>query len=241
MASTDCTGASNAEGICFRRDAIGIQTAFAAMRPLVWKSQILSCNAEITSAQLGDAGSSFGIIARELLNMVKDLNNMIEQLEHVFREVSVFTAEWIKAEHRMDIYNRTLEKLSRAGINGEDGRQNIGAERLEVRLREGSAESNDKVQESVRAIVDLSKRINKFIDRISWVAVRQARFTAITARVEAAKLDDNGQGIAAVAEAIKLLAEEIAEAEAEARNQILGLNGQAKTLQSSLQLRSSAL
>ena len=217
----------------FRRDAMAVQTAFAAMRPLVFKSQILSSNAEITSAHLGDSGLSFGIIARELMTMVRELERLIDELQKVFREVAVNSAEWIKAEHRREIFQRAMS-MAQGGDGTEAQKEKFHG--LCEKLTENSKASQESMYENIRVVIDLSRKINKFIDRISWVAVRQSHFTAITARVEAAKMEDNGKDIEAVASAIRHLSEEIADAERQARERIHTLNGQAKNLSKQINL-----
>ena len=69
-------------------------------------------------------------------------------------------------------------------------------------------------------IVQGIRRLNYYVDRINWIAVRQCHFTAIMARVEAAKMNGNGGEIRGVAMNIQELSVSIQDSERFVRERI---------------------
>lgn len=95
-------------------------------------------------------------------------------------------------------------------------------------------DTRKNMMERIDLIKAETKTIAKAVDRISWVAVRQSHFTAIMARVEAAKMDEDGKAMVEVAKSIRQLADDIAGAEKKARNQVMDLVSLSNQLMSNI-------
>lgn len=241
--------------IDLKKGAISMHMAFSKLSPLVLFTRRLSINAEISSAQIGSQGDSFGVVARELQTMVTGLEGLIFEIEDVFFQISSFIAHWVRSEEKMRKFQATISTLRKSngftrmdnGGNGEGGCsltklddfwnrsmdsgitveweteiENIDFEGLEIHIWAALIRARYEVISNLLKMTDLTQALQKTVDGINKVAVRQSHFTAIAARIEAARNNEAGN-LMAVAQEMRKLAEEISSAEHQARDKILTL------------------
>ncbi|HKJ00772.1 MAG TPA: hypothetical protein VKB51_20055 [bacterium] len=238
---------SNDDAYQFRALAMGLQRAFAPLAPIINRTRLLSTNAEVNSAHLGDAGAPFAIISRELVYIVRELNTLIADLEQLFADVSRQSAGWLKAERRVRSFQQALARM-RGGQAGESaqpallGSQDVtlvsplapgvGASWAEAaraskgnadqrRLWQALADNRERLLRDIGGLLEQMRRTARYVDRLTWVAVRHCHFTAVTARIEATKISDVTKDLTAVAGEIRKLADDIATAEREARSLVI--------------------
>jgi len=200
-----------------QRNAIDCQMAFANMRPIIRRANMVTINAELASAKIGQQGLSMGVIAREMMAMIANLQTLIEEAEGQFTDITRNTAQWLKVARNMKLFERALSHLEHVEAGQHPTAETSGdRNRMEKVITEGLGE----LAQNQNRFFKLIRQINKLVERITWVAVRQSHFTAITAKVEAAKLNGNGGDIRSVANEIQELAAAIHEVEQMARHQI---------------------
>ncbi|HUJ76223.1 MAG TPA: hypothetical protein VL359_15280 [bacterium] len=229
----------------FRQSAISCQRAFSGMAPLVQRTHFLSTNAIIASTHLGQVGGPFAVIASEMTNIVRHLGELIREAEQQFQKIALHAAASVKAELQYGMLQRTRKILEGEGRwNGQalppavssarDGAEG-GAAPAPQAERFFSADLAPELERSqgslyteLRAVAGFTRRVQGIADRIGRVAVRQSHFTAIAARVEAAKLSHGSGGMQDVALGIRQLAQDMAIAERAAREEILDLISRAQ-------------
>jgi hypothetical protein len=240
-----------------RRESIGIHLAFAGMHPLIRRTRHLSLNAILASARLAERGQPFAIVAKELNTVGRDLEALIGEIERMFRTLVVGIAQWGKAELRLAYLRRSLAVLERiagpARAPGADGRDGNGSPQGAARAATQAAaqpaagsghpryasltrQLNEHI-ERLRAVIGreletidlVTGKLSGRIDRINWVAVRQCHYTAISAQIEAAQITDDRSGLGSVAADIRALAEDIAQAERQAKDRAIRLRHLLKT------------
>ena len=234
----------------FRTQALSLQRTFSALTPLIQRTYLLSANAEITSAHLGSTGASFSIIARELVYVVREVSKLIEELDQLFRTVARSSADWLRAERQAGSLRESIARMARTSTNApaplaETLSQPPGQPLLAppeahqaAQLQHSAGQRMSaalevrqiQVLQELHSVVRQMKRTTRYVNRLSWVAVRQCHFVAVTARIEAARANGAGKDIAAVAEEIRHLADDIATAEQVARHGVFNVIGMVKTL-----------
>ena len=259
----------------FRSKLFSIQTDFSKVKPLVQSSKNLALNAELNAARLGQAGNAFGVVARELGGIMKNLDQLVGEQQGIFRDISRITAEWMKAEQRTRLYQRAcntinlnskqaetataqLSRVSAGGqgvsAGGEGGEGNQAAQpalHQKALLSSGNntvtkcrdeataatvnhqsanefvnllssiqAREQVAIQNSLAAIRANTRKIEKLVEKMGWIATRQGHFTAITANVEAARDDSSLQVLGPVARSIREFANTLMAAETDLRKSI---------------------
>jgi len=252
----------------FRSKLFSIQTDFSKVKPLVQSSKNLALNAELNAARLGQAGNAFGVVARELGGIMKNLDQVVGEQQGIFRDISRITAEWMKAEQRTRLYQRACNTINnhyktveagkkemiQVSVSGKDdeaspaGMTAINQTALlssknnkVVKCSEESSETTVNhqsanefvnmlsgiqareqvaIQNSVAAIRANTRKIEKLVEKMGWIATRQGHFTAITANVEAARDNDSQQVLGPVARSIREFANSLMTAETDLRKSI---------------------
>ena len=230
--------------------AINLQRVFSRLKPLIYQSRLLSLNAEVICAHVGEKGGPFSIVARELIVIIDSLDELILEIEGVFFRVVQELTNWIKTESQAFLYIRALEISKRWEAPGPAGNGNgrLRAEGL-VLLESGLGDYLDRaainqstslfekmlyrelIQARARIFSHLeglrttTSKLNGHIERINRVAVRQARLTAISAQIEAAHLVSINTKFKNVANDFEQLSYQIGDIQSTAKEQIESLLG----------------
>ena len=214
-----------------RRSAVDVHRAFAGLSPVIQRTRLVSLNALISSARAGAYGESFGIIAKELNLIGSELTRLIHEMEGLFREGVDNVAKSVRAEQQWRLLMRSLERVrgakgaSRSTVAVKGGRPALSptAAAFCEHVAKAIAASQEELAAGLNDLAMLSRGLSKRIDRINWVAVRQSHITAVAARIEAARSQVAGSGLADVAAIIRELADEISGAESSAKERVDGL------------------
>ena len=223
----------------YRTRLFSVQGIFSTIRPFVTSSKSLALNAEINAARIGRAGDAFSVVARELGSIMNSLSGVLTQQEVVFSRISRESSEWMKSEHRLRLLNRTLDKMNQtvASTSGDTvvlpalagqsakltpgtaegiGTLHSNRAQFEALITREQGVLNDKITGAGHGV----REIEKLLERMNQIAVRQSHFTAIAANVEAARTETNYKTLGGVARSIREFASGLAQVEAEARQEI---------------------
>ncbi len=220
-----------------RRIAINMNQVFAKMAPLIFSTRILSLNAQIASAPLGYAGYPFAVVARELVVMSAEIDQLVTEASSSFCVINEI-AQTVMMEKKLNLFREALrhELMAREAegrgeerlpcgsslctfIEGQDMALSASThatcsackvERIECTLWRQIMKLGAGLMENLKRIDDLSKHLTSLVERIRWVAARKSHFIGVSASVEASRFNGNGDSIRAVAENITLLARNIA-------------------------------
>lgn len=220
-----------------RRIAINMNQTFAGMAPLISATRILSLNAEIASAPMGEAGNPFAVVARELSMMSVEIKQLINDASSSFCVINDI-AQTVLLERKLKLFREAIRRewLAREAdgrdqmklpcgrkwrtfLEGHDMASNAsvyaGCSSCNVKLIECDLwrqvmKNGMNLLENLKRIEDLSNRLTSLVDRIRWVAARKSHFIAVSATIEAARFNGSGMSLKAVAESISLLAGNIA-------------------------------
>ena len=238
-----------------RSNFIGVHLAFAKMRPLIFRTRLLSLNAVITSSRIGSEGDSFGVVSNELNRVVGHLERLVNETDEIFRELVNQIAQWVKVESHLRLYLRTIEiamdripgkkdrqdednnkrPSRRDDLHQAEGRRDSGGNTVAAgdttvalveMLQEKQNYNNEVIMMCLAELGQLMRRFTKNLDRINWLAVRQYHYTAVSALIEAARVQEAENGLTDVALDIRTLAEDISQAENYAKDKIFTLHAQ---------------
>lgn len=221
-----------------RAQSIAINRTFADLGPLLVNTKFLALNAEIAAAHMGNEGLTFGIVAKEVIEMGTQLAEIVGELESVFKAMAAGVARWITADKRVAIYQRTLDRLeSVKRAEGEDA-ENEEADKATTAepVAIPSAESSEHI---LRSYVDRlqtesggelnnlrvqGKSITGALDRLNIIATRKSNYLAISSNVEASLIFGDASGLKTVAENLAKLAKRFSALEKEAADRVFSLN-----------------
>jgi len=225
----------------FRRQLFSIQTDFSKVKPLVQSSKNLALNAELNAARLGADGNAFGVVARELGGIMKSLEDLVSEQQNIFRDISRLTAKWMKSEHRDTLFERaqsvakqgekarpsSLPVIQEGGalIPWESQSASPAAAESEAHAFQGMlgdirTQEQAAIKDSLSVIKFNTRKIEKLVEKMGWIATRQGHFTAITANVEAARSESSRHVLGPVAMSIREFANTLMTAELDLRKSI---------------------
>jgi len=235
-----------------RRQALGINRAFAELSPLLERIHLMSFNAKLASHRLGHEGLSFSVIVTEVRAMAQELRLLIKEAEKDFWVVVNEMATWAKVEKENRMFQRSIDAVNARRDGG------AAAMKWKPELASGVArdwqrrmsaldpadptrgmwqrivENRDKIRKSVLSLNRLAARLTGVISRIDLVASRKSDFLAITSMIESARVVDKDDSLQTVAENIRLLANDIATAEEKASEQTVAFRALAAEMSRAL-------
>ncbi|GAB6181338.1 methyl-accepting chemotaxis protein TlpC [Desulfotomaculum defluvii] len=148
--------------------------------------------------------------SQELVAVSEEVNATIENMTSNSTEVAVIT-EQSAAGSRMAAAD--MQGISNKAQRGNQSAQN-SIEQMNI-----LKQSVNTTAESVKILHDRSQNIGKIIDVITQIA-DQTNLLALNAAIEAARAGDNGRGFTVVAEEVRKLAEQSANAAKEIKDLI---------------------
>lgn len=222
--------------------AINLNRTFAGLLPIIRRTRLISLNAEIASAHIGEKGAPFSVVVKDLLVMSHELSKLIEEIEKIFFEMANHIAHWGVAEMKLDLLKRSLNNVwsqekekcfyewelsvtSEILKKWENEKQRCKHNSIEYHLWREAINCGREILENLSTMERRSKKLCRFIDNIRMVAVRQCHFISITALVESARVGNTQSDLPTVAGNIRVLSKDIADFEDMAHDQVLAITG----------------
>lgn len=222
--------------------AINLNRTFAGMLPIIRRTRLISLNAEIASAHIGEQGAPFSVVVKDLLVMSHELSKLIGEIEKIFFEVAKHIAKWGIAEMKLDLLKRSLNNVLsqkdepitynwESSVNSttlrkwENEKLRCTKKSIEYRLWSETINCGREIMENLSTMEGRTKKLCRIIDKIRMVAVRQCHFISITALVESARVNNIQSDLPTVASNIRALSKDIAEFEDMAHDQVLAITG----------------
>lgn len=220
-----------------RKQAVGINRAFAELTPMLDRIHLMSFNAKLASHRLGNKGMSFSVIVTEVRALAEELRVLIKEAEVDLRQVVIELASMVKSESDLKLFQRTIDIMN-SGANNSD-REPVDIEPVvwKTAMEPGVGEEWRKLQDRTdarspehliweriiqsRAVIKsnllnldhLACRMVMLMERIDRVASRKSDFLAITSMIESARVVDKESGLSTVSEKLRVLARDISRAE----------------------------
>lgn len=165
---------------------------------LAASSQELSASSQEMSASADEVSSSINRLAAGTVEQNKMLSRTKENIEELENKIDIISdkSEIIKAE------------AIKAGTNIEQGNEAVNITAQQISL---VVDNQQHVLARVTELDQLSGQIGKIIEIITGIAA-QTNLLALNAAIEAARAGEAGRGFSVVAEEIRGLAEESAQA-----------------------------
>ncbi|MBI4829387.1 MAG: hypothetical protein HY804_11375 [Nitrospinae bacterium] len=235
-----------------RRQALGINRSFAELSPLLERIHLMSFNAKLASHRLGHEGLSFSVIVTEVRAMAQELRVLIKEAEKEFWVVVNEVATWSKVEKENRMFQRSIDAVNARRNGGapvmkwkpelapgvardwERRRSALDPQDPTRGMWERIVENRVKIRKNVLALNRLAARLTGVISRIDLVASRKSDFLAITSMIESARVVDKDDSLQTVAENIRLLANDIANAEEKASEQTVAFRALAAEMSRAL-------
>ncbi|MBI5193057.1 MAG: hypothetical protein HZA08_06400 [Nitrospirae bacterium] len=222
--------------------AINLNRTFAGMLPIIRRTRLISLNAEIASAHIGEQGAPFSVVVKDLLVMSHELSKLIEEIEKIFFEMANHIAKWGVAEMKLDLLKRSLNNVlsqknepifyewessvnSAALRKWENEKSRCTKNSIEYHLWSETINCGREILKNLSTMEGRSKKLCRIIDNIRMVAVRQCHFISITALVESARVNNVQSDLPTVASNIRALSKDIADFEDMAHDQVLAITG----------------
>lgn len=225
--------------------SIDLNHAFTQLAPLAERIRLVSLNASIAAASLGQEGAPFGVVARTLGGLSQELAELLA-FEEEFTDIVRSVGHLVRGELEVQAYRRGLDLLYRdrpervrppllsdehrdavAALLQPEAEAECGRE-LAHAADDGAVRRLWEVvldgrSELVRGLVDLregTRRLARRLERIRSVAVTEARFVGTNAGIESARMTGDTRSLAALARQIREAAEEVASLATEACDQM---------------------
>lgn len=95
----------------YRQMLNDIHAINAEIRPLLTRTVLISLNAEIASAKLGQLGQPFSVVAREMGKISGMLGGLMQDVEGTIQRAVQQIAHWFQASKRMELLGQSLHLL----------------------------------------------------------------------------------------------------------------------------------
>jgi hypothetical protein len=227
-----------------RRLVLNVRGAFHALQPVLVDTRRLGLNVEAVTARLGGAGRAFNTACRELRPIADTLQQLLTELNTIFAALTRQIGASVTAEGTRRLWERCIDDALQ--IRGQPP---VGAwpdpmsdgEALQLRLQEvlpvglGALvqrwkEERNRERAALEEVLDLVRRLQVLVDRMQWVAVRQAQYLVVVANVEAVRIERGSEEATAVAGQIRELMENVARVEGRARDRLTDIRNRAARL-----------
>lgn len=226
-----------------RKQAVGINRAFAELTPMLDRIHLMSFNAKLASHRLGNEGMSFSVIVTEVRSLAEELRGLIKEAEVDLRKVVIELASMVKSEKNLNLLQRTIDIMNCDATNPDLEPEDIEPVVWKTTMEPGVEDHWRKLQDRTdarspehliweriiqgRAIIKsnllnldhLASRMVMLMERIDRVASRKSDFLAITSMIESARVTDKDSGLSTVSEKLRALAGDISRAEDKASRQ----------------------
>lgn len=227
-----------------RRLVLNVRGAFHALQPVLADTRRLGLNVEAVTARLGGAGRAFNTACRELRPIADTLQQLLSELGAIFAALTRQIGASVTAEGTRRLWERciddALQVRGQAAV-GEWPDPLSSTETLQARLQESLpssllplivrwAEERNRERAALEEVLDLVRRLQVLVDRMQWVAVRQAQYLVVVAQVEAVRIERGSEEATAVAAQIRELMENVARVEGRARDRLTDIRNRAARL-----------
>jgi len=222
-----------------RLHALAVGRAFAAVHPLVARSEMMSLNARIAAMKLGPEGAPFTVVAAAINELGEALDLLVDDVEDaragVVRHVAHFTAN----EKRLALYRRCLD-ADRAGggarplgefstttalsaeaeLTWRSERDRGAEDALSTKVLDALLDERTEMLHSLTEMRRVTRRLGAIVNKVRSLAEVHGFFIGMNALIECSRLSSDDTGLSALANSLYSLTRDVAlvvrEANAEA-------------------------
>ena len=192
------------------------------IKVIMENSQDISASSEELSATVEELSSKADIIEQSVINIVDGMQNasatteeISASIEEVDSNVNVLSSKAIEGSNNAD---QSKERSTEVKNNSQKAIEETRKISVEKQERMAKAIEDGKVVDSIKVMADTIGGIAK-----------QTNLLALNASIEAARAGEQGKGFAIVAEEVRILAEQSAEAAINIQDTIVKVNNAFKS------------
>jgi len=193
--------------------------SFEPVRPLVKRSRLMSLNARMTAAKLGDDGASFAVVAQALGGLAEELSATIDRAEHLVALQVEFASRATKSQLQM---GKVAAAIARRGLGTPSVRDALSldelrsweramaASHIDAPLWRALIESRSRMVDDVVALNRATGSLGRALAQVERVAITRGFFVGTNARIEASRLSGSNDALDHLAQQLDALAAEVA-------------------------------
>lgn len=230
----------------YRQMLNDIHAINAEIRPLLTRTILISLNAEIASAKVGQLGQPFSVVAREMGKISGILGGLMQEVEVTIQRAIQEIAHWFQTRKKLELLGRSVvlqdaeaEALmppagTSAGPPAVPDAASHQAEPAQATvpmpaLGNGDGRSvqgrlhqmEQQMAELLATVRDRTHDLHGLLEGMSNSVGRESRYLGLFAKIEAAHINDSAANLSGVALAIQDLATQIDDALAHAKARIV--------------------